>query len=264
VDGSGDGEREADGGASSPLPVSTYPGGTEPVPPTSRVAGPGRPFIGRGYADRAEAGRVLAAEIARSAPLISPVVIALPRGGVPVAAEIARHFSAPLVVMPVAKIGAPGHEELAIGAVAAGGAQVLNESVLWSLRLAPGEVEALAAQAAAKVADQLQAYHDAQPPASLVGRSAVVVDDGLATGASMRAALVAVRRLGPADILLAVPVGPPSVLEELSGLADSCTCPLRPAHMQAVGSWYADFTQTTNAEVAELIAELGPGPTERS
>ena len=188
--------------------------------------------------------------------LEAPVVVALPRGGVPVGAELARLLSAPLVVMPVAKIGAPGHEELALGAVAPGGVTVLNDEVLAALGLTEGEVEALAARAAAKVVQQLQSYHHGRPPPSLEGRSAVVVDDGLATGATMKAALLAVRQLRPRRVVLAVPVAPPAALAALAPLVDVCVCPLQPVRMLAVGSWYGDFGQTTDAEVVELLSEL--------
>jgi predicted phosphoribosyltransferase len=158
--------------------------------------------------------------------------------------------------MPVAKIGAPGHEELALGAVAPGGVTVLNDEVLAALGLTEGEVEALAARAAAKVVQQLQSYRHGRPLPSLEGRSAVVVDDGLATGATMKAALLAVRQLRPRRVVLAVPVAPPAALEALAPLVDVCVCPLQPVRMRAVGSWYGDFGQTTDAEVVELLSEL--------
>jgi putative phosphoribosyl transferase len=210
------------------------------------------------FADRAEAGRVLADHVAREPGLVAPVVVALPRGGVPVGAEVARRLGAPLVVMPVCKVGAPGQEELAVGAVAPGGVTVLNQTVVASLGLGAQELDRLVAKAAARVAEQLHHYGGG-PPASLWGRSAIVVDDGLATGATMRAALVAVRRLQPGHMVLAVPVAPPSVLLALAPLADAQICPVRPSRMQAVGSWYLDFTQITDAEVADLLGQLGPG-----
>jgi predicted phosphoribosyltransferase len=208
------------------------------------------------FADRAEAGRVLGQHLVRAGDLEAPVVVALPRGGVPVGAELARLLGAPLVVMPVAKIGVPGHEELAVGAVAPGGVKVLNDDVLAALGLGEGEVEALAARAADKVAQQLQTYHYGRPPPSLEGRSAVVVDDGLATGATMKAALLAVRQLRPRRVVLAVPVASPAALEALGPLVDVCICPLRPPRMRAVSSWYGDFGQTTDAEVVHLLIEL--------
>ena len=202
---------------------------------------------------------MLGQQLALRPGLVDAVVVALPRGGVPVAAEVARRLEAPLVVMPVGKVGAPGQEELALGAVAPGGARFINDEVVAALRLGPDQVESLVARAEAKVAEQLRSYHGDHPLA-LMGRSVVVVDDGLATGATMRAALIAVRSLRPRRVVLAVPVAPPTVLGALAPLVDEVVCPLRPPRMQAVGSWYHDFTQTTDAEVARLLAELGPGP----
>lgn len=211
------------------------------------------------FADRAEAGRALVEEVRRlpcmADPAASPLVVALPRGGVPVGFQVARSLAAPLVVMPVAKIGAPGREELAVGAVAPGGALVLNDEVVTYLQLGRDDLEALVSRAEAKVAHQLDVYGMGSVVSSLSGRSVVVVDDGLATGASMRAALLAVRRAGPLRVVMAVPVAPPEVLSALAGLADDTVCALCPEHMRAVGAWYEDFTQTTDAEVAHLLAE---------
>jgi len=211
------------------------------------------------FADRAEAGRALADYVVRCPDLVRPVVVALPRGGVPVGAGVARKLGAPLVVMPVGKVGAPGQEELAVGAVAPGDVRVLNQEVVSSLGLDEEQLEALVAKAAAKVAGQLRSYQ-AGATIELAGRSAIVVDDGLATGASMCAALIAVRRLGPCQVILAVPVAPPQVLATLAHLVDQEVCPLRPPHMHAVGSWYLDFAQTSDAEVVALLAELGGLP----
>lgn len=219
----------------------------------------GRAAVVTPFTDRAHAGRVLAEHVARIAGLVEPIVVALPRGGVPVAAGVARRLGGPLVVMPVSKIGAPGQEELAVGAVAPGGVMVLNNEVVDALALDRPHVARLAAPAAAKVAEQVRLYHGGQLT-SMARRSAIVVDDGLATGATMRAALVAVRQLGPERVVLAVPVAPPAVLEALAPFVDDQVCPLQPPRMQAVGSWYRDFTQTTDAEVARLLAELGPAP----
>src|SRR5579875_2775781 len=207
------------------------------------------------FADRAEAGRALAEEVARLAcmaePAARPVVAALPRGGAPVGFEVARRLGAPLVVVPVAKVGAPGREELALGAVAPGGVEVLNDDVLALLRLDRAAVGELVARAAAKVARQQEAYGGGKGTERLAGAHVVVVDVGLATGASMKAALLAVRQSGPARVRLAVPVATPAPL------ADDVACVLRPEHMHAVGAWYEDFTQTTDAEVARLVAEAG-------
>lgn len=210
------------------------------------------------FRDRASAGRALAEIVLAKPGLSNPAVVALARGGVPVGAEVARSLGAPLLAMPVAKVGAPGQEELALGAVAAGGVTVFNEEVLDLLGLSSAEVEALVGRAAAKMAAEWAAYHgDDQIP--LAGRSVVVVDDGLATGATMRAALEFVRRQSPSRVLMAVPVAPPEALLALAPLFDDYVCLVAPRQMQAVGAWYEDFTQTTDEEVVEALKELGPG-----
>ena len=166
--------------------------------------------------------------------------------------------------MPVAKVGAPGREELAVGAVAPGGVEVLNEDVVAAMHLGHHELRELVARAMAKVSFQMAAYNGPETTLSLQGRAVVVVDDGLATGASMRAALLAVRRLRPERVLLAVPVAPPAVLAFLAPLVDDAVCLVQPERMLAVGAWYEDFTQTTDAEVARLLAEAnGPNVGER-
>jgi len=163
-------------------------------------------------------------------------------------------LGASLGVMPVGKVGAPGQEELAVGAVAPDGVTVLNEGVITALRLPADLVDDLVRRAAEKLQRQVEAYRSGQgSPPALVGRCAVVVDDGLATGASMRAALTAVRRQGPARVVLAVPVAPPEVLAWLAPFVDDEVCPVQPAHMEAVGAWYEDFSQTTDEEVLAYL-----------
>lgn len=210
------------------------------------------------FADRVDAGRVLGEQVALCKGLVDPVVVALPRGGVPVGAQVARRLGAPLVAMPVSKVGAPGREELALGAVAPGGVKVLNGDVIAALHLSHGEVEELVSKATAKVAHQMELYSRQSEGVPLVGRSVVVVDDGLATGASMRASLIAVREQHPQWVVLAVPVAAPEALAALAPLVDEEVCVARPERMLAVGAWYEDFSQTTDAEVASLLAELGP------
>jgi putative phosphoribosyl transferase len=198
---------------------------------------------------------VLGELVALCGDLVRPVVVALPRGGVPVAAEVARRLGAPLVVMPVGKVSAPGQDELALGAVAPGGVRVMNQGVLAAFGLDDAEIEHLVSKATAKVVDQSRSYNRG-PQLSLLGRSVVVVDDGLATGATMWAALMAVRAQHPERLVLAVPVAPPEALAALAPLVDQSVCPVQPSHMEAVGAWYEDFTQTTDAEVAAILAEL--------
>ncbi len=171
-------------------------------------------------------------------------------------AQVARRLGAPLVVMPVGKVGAPGREELAVGAVAPGGVTVLNGDVISALHLRPGEVADLVSKTAAKVAHQVELYSSGKDVA-LSGRCVVVVDDGLATGASMRAGLIAVRQLQPRRLVLAVPVAAPEALASLAALVDEEVCVVRPERMEAVGAWYRDFSQTTDVEVAGFLAELG-------
>jgi putative phosphoribosyl transferase len=208
------------------------------------------------FADRIDAGRALGELVAFCHDLSGPVVVALPRGGVPVGAQVARKLAAPLAVMPVGKVGAPGREELALGAVAPGGVTVLNSDVISALRLGPDDVEDLVSKAAVKVAHQVELYSRAGQGVPLSGRCVVVVDDGLATGASMRASLIAVRALGPRRLVLAVPVAAPEALASLASLVDEEVSVVRPERMESVGAWYKDFSQTTDAEVARFLAEL--------
>ncbi len=220
----------------------------------SGLSGPRAPF-----ADRADAGRQLGQLLVRTADLASPVVVALPRGGVPIGAAVAHLLQAPLVVMPVSKVGAPGREELAIGAVAPGGSRVLNQEVIEFLDLGSEMVDKLVARALAKLSCQIAKYRwAAHTP--LLERSAIVVDDGLATGATMWAALMSVREQRPRRVVLAVPVAPPEALRALAPLVDEEVCVFQPPHMQAVGAWYEDFAQTTDEDVAEIVKGLGqPG-----
>jgi putative phosphoribosyl transferase len=208
------------------------------------------------FADRIDAGRALGELVAFCHDLSRPVVVALPRGGVPVGAQVARKLAAPLAVMPVGKVGAPGREELALGAVAPRGVTVLNSDVISALRLDPGDVEDLVSKAAVKLAHQVELYGRAGQGVPLSGRCVVVVDDGLATGASMRASLIAVRALGPRRLVLAVPVAAPEALASLASLVDEEVSVVRPERMESVGAWYKDFSQTTDAEVARFLAEL--------
>jgi putative phosphoribosyl transferase len=212
------------------------------------------------FVDRADAGKALAEEVARQEGLVNTVVVALPRGGVPVGAEIARRLESSLMVMPVAKVGAPGREELALGAVAPGGVEVLNDDVVAALHLGDSELRELVARAAARVSRQVELYGGGEAALPLEGRAVVVVDDGLATGASMRAALLSVRTQAPARAIVAVPVAPPEVLASLASLTDAQVCLIQPARMEAVGVWYEDFTQTSDEEVLRLLAEANGRP----
>lgn len=208
----------------------------------------------RRYRNRTEAGQALAPHLAAYANRPDVVVLGLPRGGVPVGFAVAEALKAPLDVFTVRKIGVPGHEELALGAVATGGVRVLNEDVVSMLHLAPGVVETLAARTEQELAQRERAYRGDLPPPDLHGRTVVLVDDGLATGATMRAAVEAVRRQGAARVVVAVPVAAASTCEAMRTIADEVVCARTPEPFYAVGLWYEDFRQTTDDEVRDLLA----------
>jgi predicted phosphoribosyltransferase len=209
------------------------------------------------FRDRKDAGRRLGAKLRRYADRGDVIVLALPRGGVPVGAEVARALGAPLDVFLVRKLGVPGHEELAMGAIASGGVRVLNQDVLDQLQIAPRWIDEVAARELAELTRREAAYRDGRRAPDVRGRTVILVDDGLATGASMKAAVAALRKLGPARIVAAVPVGALETCDELGRLADEVVCAESPDPFYAVGSWYADFDQTTDEEVRELLAEAG-------
>jgi predicted phosphoribosyltransferase len=209
-----------------------------------------------GFTDRRHAGRVLADALAPSLRGRDDVVVlALPRGGVPVAAEVASALGAPLDAFVVRKLGVPGHEELAFGAVATGGVRVLNDDVVSSLRLPSDVIDAVTERATRELEDRQRALRGDRPLPPLKDRVAVIVDDGLATGATMRAAVDAVRQFAPARVVVAVPVGPPEACAELANVADEVVCPLQPRAFGAVGLWYADFSPTTDDEARRILDE---------
>jgi putative phosphoribosyl transferase len=205
------------------------------------------------YVDRYEAGKALATHLTGLADE-QVVVLALPRGGVPVGSAVAAALNAPLDAFVVRKLGHPGQPELAMGAVASGGIQVLNDDVLAAAPVAPAAIEAVARAERLELARRELAYRDGRPPVPVEGRVVVLVDDGLATGATMRAAVLAVRRLHPARIVVAVPVGARSTCAALRELADEVVCPLTPEPFIAVGMWYADFAATTDDEVRQILS----------
>jgi predicted phosphoribosyltransferase len=205
------------------------------------------------FTDRSEAGRVLAARLGRYAGRDDVVVLALPRGGVPVGYEVARALGAPLDVFLVRKLGVPGHEELAMGAIASGGVRVLNEDVIRALGLPPEAIDAVAEMEQAEMARREQAYRDGRPFPNVRDRIVILVDDGLATGSTMRAAVAALRQMGPGWIVVAVPVGAADTCRDLRSEADEVVCARQPEPFFAVGAWYRDFSQTTDEEVRELL-----------
>jgi putative phosphoribosyl transferase len=213
------------------------------------------------FADRRDAGRRLALALA-DLHVEAPLVLALPRGGVPVAAEVARALEAPLDVMLVRKLGAPGMPEYGLGAIA-GGAHpqtVLNDEVIALLSPDPGYVDAERRRQLAEIDRRQLAYLGDRPPLDRKGRNVILVDDGIATGATARAALTALRLEGAATIVLAVPVAPRRALEALRALADHVVCLATPAAFHAVGEHYRDFRQTTDNEVIRLLAETRAAP----
>jgi putative phosphoribosyl transferase len=206
------------------------------------------------YRDRAEAGEVLAGELREYAHRPEVLVLGLPRGGVPVGYQVARALHAPLDVFLVRKLGVPGHEELAMGAVATGGVRVLNEQVLQHLRIPRSVLDLVAAEELEELERRTSLYRGERPPAELGGRTVILVDDGLATGSTMLAAARAVRQQHPRRIVIAAPVAAPETCEFLREEVEEVVCPVTPDPFHAVGLWYEDFSQTTDEEVRELLA----------
>jgi putative phosphoribosyl transferase len=208
----------------------------------------------RAFINRAEAGRLLAEKLEKYAGQDDVIVLGLPRGGVPVAYEVAKRLGVPLDVFIVRKLGVPGFEELAAGAIASGGVRVLNEDVMRAIPHSDEAVEALTARETTELERREQAYREGRPSPELRDRIAIVVDDGLATGATMRAAVKALRQRGAAKIVVAVPVGPPDTCRELAEEADETICLSTPEFFQAVGQYYEDFSQTSDEDVRELLS----------
>lgn len=219
------------------------------------------------FRDRPDAGRRLAERLHHYAGRPDVVVLALPRGGVPVAAEVARSLGAPLDVFLVRKLGLPGNEELAMGAIASGGSRVLNRSLLDRLHVPTQTVDAVALREQRELERRERAYRGTTPPPTLRGKTVILVDDGLATGATMRAAAAALRAQDPSRIVVAVPVAAPSSCEEFSDVVDEVVSVETPEPFLAVGQWYEDFSQTEDDEVHRLLEQSRrerPGPRSRS
>ena len=208
----------------------------------------------RAFPNRAEAGRLLAEKLEKYAGRDDVIVLGLPRGGVPVAYEVAKSLRVPLDVFIVRKLGVPGFEELAAGAIASGGVRVLNEDVLRALPNADEIIESVTAKETAELERREKSYRDDRPAPELRDRVVILVDDGLATGATMRAAVKALRQRGVAKIVVAVPVGPPDTCREFEDEADETICASTPEFFQAVGQYYEDFSQTSDEEVRDLLA----------
>jgi putative phosphoribosyl transferase len=213
----------------------------------------------RRFRDRAEAGRVLAQKLERYHGDPNAIVLALPRGGVPVGFELAHALAVPLDVFVVRKLGAPGQEELAIGAIASGGTRVLNERVVREFALDEEMIARAAAAEQTELVRRERAYRGDRGPVEVEGRIVIVVDDGLATGATMRAAALALRARDPERLVVAVPVAAEQTCAELRDDVDEVVCTLTPEPFLAVGLWYDDFSQTTDDEVRQLLERAGRG-----
>lgn len=205
------------------------------------------------FQDRLDAGRQLAGKLTRYANRPDTIVLALPRGGVPVAYAVATELRLPLDVFIVRKLGAPGHEEYAIGAIATGGVRILNETAIRMLGLSMEAVEQQERRELEELERREKQYRGERPPPHLGGRTVILVDDGLATGSTMRAAAAALRKQGVARIVVAVPVAPASTCREFEAEADEIVCAVTPEPFYAVGQWYRDFAQTTDEEVEDLL-----------
>ena len=211
------------------------------------------------FRDREEAGRALAAELAGYAGRGDVLVLALPRGGVPVGYEVAQALGAPLDVFMVRKLGVPGHEELAMGALASGGIRVLNDSVVQQLRIPETIIDEAARREEAELDRRERAYREGRPAPDAHGKTVILVDDGLATGATMRAAARALRQMEPARLVVAVPVAAGETCDDLRREVNEVVCAYTPEPFFGVGMWYEDFRQTTDDEVRDLLARSAEG-----
>ena len=205
------------------------------------------------FRDRGHAGEVLALSLGDYARRTDVVVLGLARGGVVVAAAVAAALEVPLDVFMVRKLGAPGHEELAMGAIASGGVRVMNPDIVRSLRVSPDAIDAVARREQLELERRAALYRGDRPTLSLDGRTAIVVDDGLATGASMRAAVLAIKTLHPASVVVAVPTASRQARDDIAELVDDVVCVATPEPFWGVGAWYENFTQTSDDEVARLL-----------
>ncbi|HKC55167.1 MAG TPA: phosphoribosyltransferase [Vicinamibacterales bacterium] len=212
------------------------------------------------FMDRRDAGRVLASRLRSYAGRDDVVVLALPRGGVPVAYEVASALGAPLDVFLVRKLGTPGHRELAMGAIASGGVRVLNDDVVRWYGIPESAIESVAREETEELERREHAYRRDRPAPDLADRIVILVDDGLATGSTMRAAAQAVRAHGPSRVIVAVPVGARQTCSEIAAVADEVVCARTPEPFSAVGQWYVDFDQTDDGEVRDLLQKSSTTP----
>ncbi|MDR3402059.1 MAG: phosphoribosyltransferase [Chthoniobacter sp.] len=205
------------------------------------------------FYDRVEAGQLLAEKLDHYANHPGVVVLALPRGGVPVAAEVARHLHVPLDVFVVRKLGLPGHEELAMGAIASGGVRVINQEVVGSLRIPEEVIDTVAAHEQRELVRRERAYRDDLPPPDVRGKTVILVDDGIATGSTMLAAVAALRKWEAGRIVVATPTVARTTFAEIERVADEMVAVIVPEPFYGVGQWYEDFSQTTDEEVCDIL-----------
>jgi putative phosphoribosyl transferase len=211
------------------------------------------------YRDRVHAGKHLAAQLGKYTNRDDVIVLALPRGGVPVAYEVAKALRAPLDIFLVRKLGVPGHEELAMGAIATGGVRVLNDDVVDYLQIPGGVIDAITAMEQRELGRRERSYRGDRPEPDVTRKIVILIDDGLATGSTMRAAAAALRQQDPAKIVVAVPVSAPQTCDEYRMGVDEIVCAKTPEPFLGVGQWYQDFSQTTDEEVRELLREAESG-----
>ena len=216
------------------------------------------------FASRRKAGVELATKLAKYAGRADVIVLALPRGGVPVAYEVARALNVPLDIFLVRKLGVPGYEELAMGAIASGGVRVLNKEITETIGISHDVIDAVARKEQQELARRERLYRGEAPAPRVSGRTVILVDDGLATGSTMRAAALALRQMAPAKLVVAVPVGAQETCAEFRADVDEVVCAATPEPFMAVGAWYADFSQTSDDEVRELLSKAANIEAERS
>ncbi|MDB9465393.1 phosphoribosyltransferase [Dolichospermum circinale CS-1225] len=205
------------------------------------------------FRNRTQAGKLLAARLTEYAHCPDILVLGLPRGGVPVAYEVAKELNAPLDICLVRKLGVPGHKELAMGAIATGGVRVMNENVVDSLQISQATIDEVVAVEIRELDRRNHAYRGNRPPVKVKNRTIILVDDGIATGATIRAAIATLKKQQPQKLVVAVPVAAVSTCEELKAEVDQVISVITPANLYAIGIWYEDFQQTTDAEVCKLL-----------
>jgi putative phosphoribosyl transferase len=216
------------------------------------------------FRDRTEAGRMLATTLQEYTNRDDVVVLALPRGGVPVGFEVAKALHAPLDVFVVRKLGLPGQVELAMGAIGSGGVRVLNRDLLRALRIPEEVVDQITQEEHRELERREREYRDGRSPVDVRGKTVILVDDGLATGSSMHVAVLALKQKEPAQVVVAVPVAPADTCAELQSVADKVVCAITPQPFLGVGQWYEDFSQTSDEEVRELLRRAATFPAHRA